>query len=129
MVTREQATHTKPFSVIVVNNFVSPTFRRRWMKRINELSFTVGKGGKTGAFIRNCSTTNTPASMLIGKKHVYEGVVPDEMEADIINTAIYLAKQQQTMIENMHGLQGNLALQSSPHRGCCYLPCCLCFTF
>ena len=103
MVTTEQATPTKSFSVIVVNNFVSPTFQRQWMKRINELSFTVGKGGKSGAFIRNCSTTKTPAPMLIGRKHVYQGVVPDEMEADILNMAIYLAKQQQTMIENLHG--------------------------
>ena len=41
--------------------------------------------------------------MLIGRKHVYESVVPDEMEADILNMAIYLAKQQQSMIENLHG--------------------------
>ena len=64
---------TKPFTVMVVHNFVSPLFMNKWIKRMNELPFTRGKGGKSNAFIRNCSTTMEPAPILIGAKLVYGG--------------------------------------------------------
>ena len=34
------------FSVVVVDNFVSPHFTEKWINRLNELAFTGGKGGK-----------------------------------------------------------------------------------
>ena len=92
------------FSVVVIHNFVSQVFKKKWVKRMNELLFATGVGGKENAFIRNCSTTKEPAPMLIGAKHVYGGLVPDEMEKDLLKMAVLLAKEQQKMIESAHGL-------------------------
>ena len=95
---------TDSFCVMVIDNFVSPTFKRKWINRLNELSFTSGKGGNGNAFLRNCSTTVEPAPILIGQKLVYGGLVPDLMEMDLLNMAVHLAKEQRRMIESVHGL-------------------------
>ena len=89
---------------MVVHNFVSDVFKKKWVKRMNELTFAAGVGGKTNAFIRNCSTTTEPAPMLIGKRHVYKGLIPDEMENDMLKMAVHFAKVQQNMIETAYGL-------------------------
>ena len=94
---------TVPFSVMVVHNFVSPQFMNKWIKTMNELSFTRGQGGKSKAFIRNCSTTIEPAPILIGTKLVYGGLVPDEMETHLLKMAVFLATEQRKIIENLHG--------------------------
>ena len=92
------------FSVVVIHNFVSEVFKRKWVKRMDELLFATGKGSKSNAFVRNCSTTNEPAPMLIGDKHVYGGLIPDAIENDLINMAVYFAEEQQKMIEAAYGL-------------------------
>ena len=91
------------FSVFVVHNFVSPVFMQKWMKRLNELVFTDGKKGKSNAFIRNCSTTRLPAPILIGKGLVYGGLIPDEMEQELLKMAVLLAEEQRTIIERVYG--------------------------
>lgn len=87
------------FQVVVVHNVVSPVFMDKWIRRMNDLPFLAGKGGRSNAYIRNASTTESPSPIIIGGKHVYASVTPDLVENQLLEICIHLADQQRKMIE------------------------------
>jgi len=54
----------KPFNVCVVHNFAPKSFKDEVQKRMNELSFLVGCGGKKNAWLRSASILDNPAPLI-----------------------------------------------------------------
>ena len=87
------------FQVVVMHNVVSPVFMDKWIRGMNDLPFLAGKGGRSNAYIRNASTTESPSPIIIGGKHVYASVTPDVVENQLLEICTLLAHQQRNMIE------------------------------
>ena len=92
------------FCVSVIDNPVSPIFRKKWIEQLDQLAFLKGQKGKKGAYIRNASTTQQPSPFVIGNQLVYAGLTAVEMERQLIEIAVFFADFQTKMIERLYPL-------------------------
>ena len=71
---------------------------------MNELYFTMGKGGKSGAFIRVVSNTEgEPAPITIGKRYVYGSQKASDFENKIMSLGNIVAAFQRLYVEKKLG--------------------------
>jgi hypothetical protein len=92
------------FRVWVIDDPISPRFKERLIARLNELSFMVGVGGKSGAYVRNASTCTTmPTPVVIGGDIVYASEPASAIELEILSIANKIAAMQYDYVKTLVG--------------------------
>ena len=95
---------TDLFRVWVIDDPISPRYKNHLIARLNELSFMVGAGGKSGAFVRNASTCAAmPTPVVIGGNIVYASEPASAIELEILSIANKIAAMQYDFVKNLVG--------------------------
>jgi hypothetical protein len=92
------------FNVWVIDDPVSPQYKAKLIDRLNQLSFMIGVGGKSNAYVRNASTcAEMPTPVVIGGKIVYASEPASAVEVEILSIANRIAAMQYDFVKNLVG--------------------------